>query len=154
MKLQVYRMENDPAEQRSLRDVLLLLAFSVVTPYAYLWLMGYLIAYSPLLRAHRLFSEPSSALVVVSLGIATLLHSLLLAVLLAAPFGFLVSSNRWRLLFVFLSAVLLQIHFVFSPGRAVSPFMWIDYLSVIVSMSVAFLLGCRLRLLWRKTRFR
>jgi hypothetical protein len=84
--LQVNRMKDDPDEQRSLRDVLLLLAFSVTTPYAYLSLMSFLIAYSPLLRAHRLFSEPSRGVVVLSLGIATLLHSLLLAVLLAAPF--------------------------------------------------------------------
>jgi hypothetical protein len=141
----------NPAKQKSLRDVLLLLAFAVVAPYAYLSLMGYLIAYSSLLLAHRLFSEPSKVMVHVILGIATLLHSLLLAVLLVAPFGFLVSSKRWRLLVVFLSAVLLQIHFVYAPWGRGSPLMWIDYFSVVVSMSVAFFLGCRLRLLRRNT---
>ena len=145
-------MEEGPTKQRSLRDVLLLLIFSVVTPYAYLSLMGYLLAYSPLQLAHRLFSEPSKVMVHVLLGIATLLHSLLLAALLVAPFGFLVRSNRWRLLFVFLSAVLLQIHFVYSPWGPGSPLMWIDYFSVIVSMSVAYLLGCRLRFVWNQTR--
>lgn len=133
--------------QHNIRDLLLLIFFSAITPYAYLWLMGYLVAFSPLQSIYRLFSVPGYSLVVISISIATILHSLFIAILLVTPFGYLISSKRIGWLLVFCFAVLTQLYFypLGEPVEVTSILSVIDYLYFTVSMVVAFFFGNRLR---------